>query len=69
MGIDNLYLDMNGVIYNCLYGVGMDVNTRMIEDEMMFKVFAYLDYLFWMMWLNKMLYMVIDGVVLWVKMN
>ena len=68
-GIDNLYLDMNGVIHNCSHGAGTDVNTRMTEDEMMSKVFAYLDHLFRMTRPNKMLYMAIDGVAPRAKMN
>ena len=68
-GIDNLYLDMNGVIHNCSHGAGTDVNTRMSEDEMMSKVFAYLDHLFRMTRPNKMLYMAIDGVAPRAKMN
>ena len=67
--IDNLYLDMNGVIHNCSHGAGTDVNTRMTEDEMMSKVFAYLDHLFRMTRPNKMLYMAIDGVAPRAKMN
>ena len=67
--IDNLYLDMNGVIHNCSHGAGTDVNTRMSEDEMMSKVFAYLDHLFRMTRPNKLLYMAIDGVAPRAKMN
>ena len=36
---------MNGVIHNCSHGAGTDVNTRMSEEDMMCKVFNYLDHL------------------------
>eukprot|EP00227_Mantoniella_beaufortii_P001303 CAMPEP_0197618544 /NCGR_PEP_ID=MMETSP1326-20131121/61589_1 /TAXON_ID=1155430 /ORGANISM="Genus nov. species nov., Strain RCC2288" /LENGTH=324 /DNA_ID=CAMNT_0043187443 /DNA_START=325 /DNA_END=1297 /DNA_ORIENTATION=- len=67
--IDNLYLDMNGVIHNCSHGAGTDINTRMTEDEMMTKVFAYLDHIFCMVRPRRLLYMAIDGVAPRAKMN
>ena len=67
--IDNLYLDMNGVIHNCSHGAGTDINTRMTEDEMMAKVFAYLDHIFRMVRPRRLLYMAIDGVAPRAKMN
>lgn len=53
---------MNGVIHNCSHGAGTDHNTRLTEEEMMCKVFNYLDHLIQMMQPQKLLYMAIDGV-------
>lgn len=53
---------MNGVIHNCSHGAGTDHNTRLTEEEMMVKVFNYLDHLVQMMQPQKLLYMAIDGV-------
>ena len=53
---------MNGVIHNCSHGAGTDHNTRLTEEEMMCKVFNYLDHLVQMMQPQKLLYMAIDGV-------
>ena len=36
---------MNGVIHNCSHGAGTDHNTRMTEEEMMVRIFNYLDHL------------------------
>ena len=63
------YLDMNGVIHNCSHGAGTDTNTRMSEEEMMQKVFAYIDHLFRMVRPKRLLYMAIDGVAPRAKMN
>lgn len=30
-GIDNLFLDLNGVVHNASHGAGTDMNTRMTE--------------------------------------
>eukprot|EP00740_Mantoniella_antarctica_P005588 CAMPEP_0181353082 /NCGR_PEP_ID=MMETSP1106-20121128/2649_1 /TAXON_ID=81844 /ORGANISM="Mantoniella antarctica, Strain SL-175" /LENGTH=360 /DNA_ID=CAMNT_0023465677 /DNA_START=107 /DNA_END=1186 /DNA_ORIENTATION=- len=67
--IDNLYLDMNGVVHNCSHGAGTDINTRMTEDEMMAKIFSYLDHIFQMVRPRRLLYMAIDGVAPRAKMN
>ena len=63
------YLDMNGVIHNCSHGAGTDTNTRMTEEEIMAKVFAYLDHIYRMVRPKKLLYMAIDGVAPRAKMN
>ena len=60
---------MNGVIHNCSHGAGTDTNTRMTEEEMMAKVFAYLDHIYRMVRPKKLLYMAIDGVAPRAKMN
>ena len=60
---------MNGVIHNCSHGAGTDTNTRMTEEEMMAKVFAYLDHIYRMVRPKKLLYMAIYGVAPIAKMN
>lgn len=37
--VDNLYLDMNGIIHNCTHG--NDPGTKLTETEMIIKVFNY----------------------------
>ena len=57
--VDNLYLDMNGIIHNCTHG-----NTpgqTLTEAEMIAKIFTYLDKLFHVVKPQKLLFMAIDG--------
>ena len=39
--IDNLYLDMNGIIHNCTHANQREV--KLTEEDMMLKIFDYLD--------------------------
>lgn len=59
--IDNLYLDMNGIIHNCTHGNNPDV--RLTEDEMILRIFTYLDKIFHIVKPQKLLFMAIDGEV------
>ncbi|KAL4425618.1 hypothetical protein ABPG75_009634 [Micractinium tetrahymenae] len=65
--IDNLYLDMNGIIHNCTHGNNPDVKPT--EDEMIVKIFTYLDKLFHIVKPQKLLFMAIDGSAPRAKMN
>lgn len=65
--IDNFYLDMNGIIHNCTHG--NDPNTKLTEEEMIRKIFMYLDKLFHIVKPQKLVFMAIDGVAPRGKMN
>lgn len=65
--IDNFYLDMNGIIHNCTHGNNPDV--KMTEDEMIVRIFSYLDKLFHIVKPQKVIFMAIDGVAPRAKMN
>lgn len=57
--VDNLYLDMNGIIHNCTHG--NDPGTRLSEPAMVVKVFAYLEKLFEIVQPQQLLFMAVDG--------
>ena len=57
--IDNLYLDMNGIIHNCTHG--NDPDTKLTETEMVVRIFNYLDRLFQIVKPQKLLFMAVDG--------
>ncbi|KAG2447716.1 hypothetical protein HYH02_007176 [Chlamydomonas schloesseri] len=66
--IDNLYLDMNGIIHNCTHANRTNIGG-VTEEDMMLKVFDYLDKLVQIVRPQKLLFMAIDGVAPRAKMN
>ena len=67
--IDNLYLDMNGIIHNCTHGNEEEVKTFGDEEEMVLKMFKYIDKLFQIVKPQGVFFMAIDGSAPRAKMN
>lgn len=57
--VDALYLDMNGIIHNCTHG--NDPGSKLTEEEMVLRIFQYLDKLFSIVQPQKLLFMAVDG--------
>lgn len=57
--IDNLYLDMNGIIHNCTHANEARVDAS--EPEMIRKCFLYIERLVRIADPKKVLFMAIDG--------
>lgn len=67
--VDNLYLDMNGIIHNCTHPTDDELTYTMDEKNVTLKIFNYIDMLFSMVKPRKYFFMGIDGVAPRAKMN
>eukprot|EP00759_Apiculatamorpha_spiralis_P024806 PhF_6_TR27972/c1_g1_i1/m.41384/K12618/XRN1, SEP1, KEM1; 5'-3' exoribonuclease 1 len=68
--IDNLYIDMNGIIHVCARSNATDVASRHMSEEAIVRaVFAYLDRIFTSVQPRKHFVMAVDGVAPRAKMN
>jgi 5'-3' exoribonuclease 1 len=65
--IDNLYLDMNGIIHNCTHANEARVTAS--EEEMIRKCFLYIERLVRLANPEKVLFMAIDGATAPFKIN
>ncbi|KAL9653281.1 hypothetical protein ABK040_010988 [Willaertia magna] len=66
--VDNLYLDMNGIIHNCTHKDD-EIKAQLTEREMILKIFRYIDQLFQLIQPKKHFVMALDGVAPRAKMN
>ena len=68
--IDNLYLDMNGIIHACTHPNDQDVSSTLTLREMMLAIFRYIDRMVTeIVKPKKILFMAIDGCAPRAKMN
>ena len=66
--IDNMYLDMNGIIHPCTHGNSEQL-VELTQEEMFLKIFSFVDELVHVVKPQKLLFLAIDGVAPRAKMN
>ena len=66
--IDNLYLDMNGIIHMCTHA-NSDEIVIMDEKMMLQRIFTYTDRIYKIVRPKKIFYLAVDGVAPRAKMN
>lgn len=66
--MDNLYLDMNGIIHPCTHG-NADELRDLTREEMFLAIFSFLDKLVQLVKPRQLLYLAVDGVAPRAKMN
>jgi len=67
--IDNLYLDMNGVIHNCSHPKVDDAKFRISEEQIYIGIFHYVEMLFSKIKPKNTFFIAVDGVAPRAKMN
>ncbi|CAG8495278.1 4885_t:CDS:10, partial [Ambispora gerdemannii] len=67
--LDNLYLDMNGIIHQCSHPNDVDAHFRVSEEKIFIGIFNYIDHLFTKIKPKKLFFMAVDGVAPRAKMN
>ncbi|PLW58081.1 hypothetical protein PCANC_04147 [Puccinia coronata f. sp. avenae] len=67
--IDNLYLDMNGIIHHCSHPSDPRIDFQITEPEIFSNIFASLEHLFTLAQPRKLFFLAVDGVAPRAKMN
>jgi 5'-3' exoribonuclease 1 len=67
-GVDNFYLDMNGIIHACTHANDGQL-VKIDEKQMLLKIFDYTDRLFKLVKPSRLLFLAVDGVAPRAKLN
>jgi 5'-3' exonuclease len=67
--VDNLYLDMNGIIHRCTHPNETMISESLSKKDMFLNIFKYIDEIIHIVCPTKIIYLAIDGVAPRAKMN